>query len=99
MVVLYKPTLIVETLLTQYKSLENSDLVKLTILHFPEIEFEDMVCFMANVYTNKPHICNTILWDLLPLYRSIDWSLIKVHFKVAKNDILNTKKRRNKWLM
>jgi hypothetical protein len=49
-----------------------------------QLEIEDVICFMANVYPNKPFLKDTILFDLLKLFEVswADWSLIRVHFKL-----------------
>lgn len=51
---------------------------------YQDIDLEDLICFMANVYPNNPYLKDTILFDLLKLYKNsmIDWSLIRVHFKI-----------------
>jgi hypothetical protein len=49
-----------------------------------QLDIEDVICFMANVYPNKPYLRDTILFDVLKLFKPTraDWSLVKAHFKV-----------------
>lgn len=49
-----------------------------------DIDVEDLICFMANVYPNYPNLEDTILFDLLKLYNFslVDWTLVRAHFKI-----------------
>jgi hypothetical protein len=64
-------------------SLED-DLKELIQFFHNDIDVEDLICFMANIYPNRPKLKDTILFDLLKLYNfsEVDWSLIRVHFKL-----------------
>jgi hypothetical protein len=87
-----KKLMVIETI---YKSYFNNELNNLDILqelleffHF-EIDLEDLICFMANIYPNFPRLKNTILFDLLKFYNlsKVDWTLIKTHFKLKKSEL------------
>ena len=53
----------------------------------PLIDLEDLICLMANFYPKKINITKTLLYNLLKMYpsTSIDWTLIKTHFKIDFN--------------
>jgi hypothetical protein len=56
-----------------------------------DIDIEDLICFMANVYPNYPKLKDTILFDLLKECRLswYDWDVVKAHFKCGKLDFKN----------
>jgi hypothetical protein len=66
-------------------------LKELVVFFHREIEVEDLICFMANVYPNYPRLRDTILYDLLKLYEfsTVDWNLVKYHFKYGRKDLEN----------
>jgi hypothetical protein len=87
-----KKLMVVENIYNSYfddKS-KNSDVLKELLEFFHnDIDVEDLICFMANIYPNSPCLRDTILFDLLKLYNltKVDWNLIKVHFKFRKTEL------------
>jgi hypothetical protein len=65
-----------------------SDLKELLQFFCNDINLEDLICFMANIYPNHPFLRDTIFFDLLKFYKisRLEWSLINVHFKCDKSD-------------
>lgn len=55
-------------------------------IHTNKLNCEDLICFMANLYPNKPKLTHTLLFDLLKLYDTskVDWNLISVHFNIKQ---------------
>lgn len=90
-----KKLMVVENIYNDYfnSELKNSDVLEelqelLEFFH-RDIDIEDLICFMANIYPNSPYLRDTILFDLLKLYNlsMVDWDLIKVHFKLGKYEL------------
>jgi len=85
---------VIETIYNSYfekgKLQSFNELKNLIEFFYHEIDIEDLICFMANVYPENPYLKDTILFDLLKLYnfKVIDWSLIRTHFKCQKLDFL-----------
>ena len=88
-----KKLMVIESIYCTYlKGATEQELKELMEKFYHDIDLEDLICFMANVYPNYPLLRDTILFDLLKLYNlSIDWDLIKVHFRVGKSDLLELK--------
>lgn len=90
-----KKLMVLETIYKTYfcnsgtRQLLISELKQLIEFFYRDIDIEDLVCFMANIYPNKPYLQNTILFDLLKLYEisMVDWSLIRAHFKLKFSTI------------
>ena len=80
-----KKIMVIEHLFNAYLDFSLEDDLKELIQFFHnDIDVEDLICFMANIYPNRPKLKDTILFDLLKLYNfsEVDWSLIRVHFKL-----------------
>jgi hypothetical protein len=76
--------MVIENIYNEYFSYDKLvELKELLEFFYKDIDLEDLICFIANVYPNKPRLRDTILFDLLKLYKDqvVDWSLLKVHFK------------------
>lgn len=92
MLVKNKKLMVIENLYNSYfekkgnSNLTNNELKELLEFFHNDIDVEDLICFMANVYPNSPYLCDTILFDLLKLYNfsMVDWSLVRAHFKFGK---------------
>ncbi|CCV01871.1 hypothetical protein IIV22A_027L [Invertebrate iridescent virus 22] len=81
-----KKLMVIENIYNSYLNKEfkaSESLKELLEFFHNEIDVEDLICFMANIYPNCPHLKDTILFDLLQFYNLsiLDWNLIKVHFK------------------
>ena len=92
-----KKLMVIENIYKSFFEEESSEnhhyLKELLCFFYRDIEVEDLICFMANVYPNFPHLRDTILFDLLKLYKfsRLDWNLVKVHFKTQKMDFVLVK--------
>lgn len=87
-----KKLMVIENIYNEYFSCDKlMDLKELLEFFYKDIDLEDLICFMANVYPNNPRLRDTILFDLLKLYEDqvVDWSLLKAHFKFGKKDLCN----------
>lgn len=90
MLVKNKKLMVIENVYNSYfkikgqRDLSNNELKELLEFFHNDIDVEDLICFMANVYPNSPYLHDTILFDLLKLYKfsMVDWSLVKTHFKL-----------------
>ena len=76
--------MVIETIYNSYFAFSRSELKELLEFFHNDIDIEDLICFMANIYPNSPYLHDTILFDLLKLYNfsKVDWNLLKVHFKI-----------------
>ena len=90
-----KKLMVVELLYNVYlenQGSEQSQILKELLEFFHrDIDVEDLICFMANVYPNYPRLEDTILFDLLKLYNfsMVDWSLVQVHFRIKRSQRYN----------
>jgi len=87
-----KKLMVIENIYNEYFSCDKLvELKELLKFFYKDIDLEDLICFMANVYPNNPRLRDTILFDLLKLYEDqvVDWSLLKAHFKFGKKDLCN----------
>lgn len=87
-----KKLMVIENIYNEYFSCDKlMELKELLEFFYKDIDLEDLICFMANVYPNNPRLRDTILFDLLKLYEDqvVDWSLLKAHFKFGKKDLCN----------
>jgi hypothetical protein len=87
-----KKLMVIENIYNEYFSCDKLvELKELLEFFYKDIDLEDLICFMANVYPNNPRLRDTILFDLLKLYEDqvVDWSLLKAHFKFGKKDLCN----------
>jgi hypothetical protein len=87
-----KKLMVIENIYFSYLEKNNctdTELKELIEFFHQDIDIEDLICFMANVYPNYPLLRDTILFDLLKLYNFslVDWNLIKSHFRLRKNDL------------
>lgn len=60
-------------------------LQQLIRLFYNEINVEDLICLMANIYPNKPILEKTLFFDLLQYYTfsESDLELLRVHFRCS----------------
>lgn len=60
-------------------------LQQLIRLFYNEINVEDLICLMANIYPNKPILEKTLFFDLLQYYTfsESDLRLLRVHFRCS----------------
>jgi len=65
-------------------------LQQLIRLFYNEINVEDLICLMANIYPNKPILEKTLFFDLLQYYTfsESDLELLRVHFRCSKESWL-----------
>jgi hypothetical protein len=87
-----KKLMVIENIYNEYFSCDKLvELKELLEFFYKDIDLEDLICFMANVYPNNPRLRDTILFDLLKLYEDqvVDGSLLKAHFKFGKKDLCN----------
>jgi hypothetical protein len=87
-----KKLMVIENIYNEYFSCDKLvELKELLEFFYKDIDLEDLICFMANVYPNNPRLRDTILFDLLKLYEDqvVDGSLLKAHFKFDKKDLCN----------
>lgn len=90
-----KKLMVVELLYNVYlenQGSEQSQILKELLEFFHhDIDVEDLICFMANMYPNYPRLEDTILFDLLKLYNfsMVDWSLVQVHFRIKRSQRYN----------
>jgi len=95
-----KKLMVIENIYNEYFSCDKLvELKELLKFFYKDIDLEDLICFMANVYPNNPRLRDTILFDLLKLYEDqvVDWSLLKAHFKFGKKDLCNKWGLKSSW--
>ncbi|ADO00345.1 hypothetical protein WIV_gp003 [Wiseana iridescent virus] len=78
--------MVIENLYNSYfEGMELNELKELIEFFIKDIDLEDLICFMANVYPESPKLKDTILPHFLKLYNcktsAPEWNLVKVHFK------------------
>ena len=81
--------MVIENLYDLYleKGSDQAQILKELLYFFHrDIDVEDLICFMANIYPNYPRLEDTILFDLLKLYNfsRIYWNLVGAHFQIKK---------------
>jgi hypothetical protein len=80
-----KNELLIEQLYAEWPYLGKDELrsVLETCICSGMISCEDLICFMANLYPNRPKLSKTMLFGLLVLYdkSAVDWDLLSVHFR------------------
>lgn len=99
MLVKNKKLVVIENVYNSYFEQKGStnhsfeELKELLEFFIHEIEVEDLICFMANVYPNCPRLKDTILFDLLKVckFSMVDLSLMRVHFRFKKTDLIGMK--------
>ena len=94
MLIKNKKLMVIENIYESYLkgfTIENKELKELLQFFRNEIDIEDLICFMANIYPNYPKLKDTILFDLLKEWQLTyyDWSVVKTHFKCKKSDFKN----------
>lgn len=82
-----KKIMVIENLYNSYfEGMELNELKELIEFFIKDIDLEDLICFMANVYPKSPKLKDTMLPYFLHLFgckkSTPEWNLVKVHFKI-----------------